>query len=83
MTEKYTILVISLSASKGASTGFAPAQVRIQNKMASIQKELFLVGENLDLKEYLFLKGKIEIIRIDNTRAITPPSLFGMDRRMA
>lgn len=51
--------------------------------MANIQKELFLVGENLELSEYLFLNGKIEIIRIERTRAITPPSLFGIERRIA
>jgi len=51
--------------------------------MASIQKEAFLVGENLELKEYLFLNGKIEMIRIERTKAITPPNLLGMDRRIA
>lgn len=75
--------MISLSLSKGASTGFAPAQVKIQNKIANDQKEIFLVGENLDLSVYLFLNGKIEIIRIERTKAITPPSLLGIDRRIA
>lgn len=75
--------MISLSVSKGASTGLAPAQVRTQNRMTNIQNELFLVGENLDLRECLFLKGKIEMIRIERTSAITPPNLLGIDRRMA
>lgn len=75
--------MISLKFSNGASTGLAPAQVRIQNKIANIQKELFLVGENFELREYLFLNGKMEIIRIESTRAITPPNLLGMDRRIA
>jgi hypothetical protein len=57
--------------------------VRIQNKIANVQKELFLIGENLELSEYLFLKGKMEIMRIERIKAITPPSLLGIDRRMA
>lgn len=51
--------------------------------MASIQNEVFLVGENFELSEYLLLKGKIEIMRIESTKAITPPNLLGIDRRMA
>lgn len=55
----------------------------MQNKSASVQKDIFLVGENFDLREYLFLNGKIEIIRIERTKAITPPNLLGIDRRIA
>lgn len=55
----------------------------MQNRMANIQKEVFLVGENFELSEYLFLNGKIEIIRIEKTNAITPPNLLGIDRRIA
>lgn len=55
----------------------------MQNMIANNQKDLFLVGENLDLNEYLFLNGKIEIIRIERISAITPPNLLGIDRRIA
>lgn len=61
----------------------APAQVRIQNMMANVQKEAFLIGENLDLSELLLLNGKMEIIRIESTNATTPPNLLGIDRRIA
>lgn len=75
--------MIRLNLSNGASTGLAPAHVRIQNRMVNIQKELFLNGENFELSEYLFLNGKIEIIKIESTKAITPPNLLGIERRIA
>jgi hypothetical protein len=31
----------------------------------------------------MFVKGKINKIAIDKTKAITPPSLFGIDRKIA
>jgi hypothetical protein len=31
----------------------------------------------------MFLKGRIKIIKIEANNAITPPNLFGMDRRIA
>jgi len=83
ITEKYIALTISLNFSKGASTGLAPAQVRMQNNVARIQKNPFFLGENFDLKEFLFLNGKMEIIRIERIKAITPPSLLGIDQRIA
>lgn len=43
----------------------------------------FLEGENFELKEVFPLKGKIAMIKIESTRAMTPPSLFGIERRMA
>jgi len=80
---KYTTLVICPIVSYGTSTGFAPIHVRIKNEVARTQNEIFLIGLYLVDIECFFLKGKITMIRIDKTRAITPPNLFGIDRRMA
>ena len=30
-----------------------------------------------------FIKGRVKIIKMDANRAITPPSLLGIDRRIA
>jgi len=34
-------------------------------------------------RKLIFLKGKTIIITIDITKAMTPPNLLGIDRRMA
>lgn len=44
---------------------------------------LFFEGENLDLKVNFPLKGKIAIIKIERTKATTPPSLLGIERKIA
>jgi len=41
------------------------------------------MGVNLELNFILFVNGKIAIIIIEATRAITPPSLLGMERKIA
>lgn len=53
------------------------------NKVARAQNKNFFIGENLALRDFLFLNGKIVIIRIAIRRATTPPSLLGIDRRIA
>lgn len=53
------------------------------NLIDKIQNKFLDAGLNLFDIFILFLIGKIIKIRIDNTSAITPPSLFGIDRKMA
>jgi len=69
--------------SNGYSTGFAPIQVSTKNDETVDQKIIFFIGLNFDESEIFFLKGKIAIIKIDKSMAITPPNLFGIDRRIA
>lgn len=69
---------------KGFSTGCPPTHVRVNRSATKIQNRNWLRGRNIMvccLVEYR--DGIIARIRIDRNRAITPPSLLGMDRRMA
>jgi hypothetical protein len=69
---------------KGASTGQAPIQVRIKKNEENAQNESFLRGYSaVDRNLNLQVKGRIQRIRMEVTRATTPPSLLGIDRRMA
>jgi len=53
------------------------------NTVANVQKAIFFIGLNfVDTVEFCFI-GKITRIRIDATKANTPPSLLGIDRRIA
>jgi hypothetical protein len=68
---------------KGDSTGFAPIQVRINAELKKIKIINFLNGLNfLDLIFLLKIgiKYKIAIAIINE---ITPPILFGIERRIA
>jgi hypothetical protein len=69
---------------KGASTGRAPIQVnksiltiKPQNRNWLIKKFLFLAIEKLSVN------GRTARIAIDKIKQITPPNLFGIDRRIA
>jgi len=80
---KYKILVIWPIISNGYSTGFAPIQVRMMNVILINQKVIFFIMLNFIEISFWFLKDKIIKIRMEATKAITPPSLLGIDRRMA
>jgi len=69
--------------SYGASTGFAPIHVKIMNELKNIQMFILYSGFIFAVFLYFFMIGKIMIIKMDISRATTPPSLFGIDRRMA
>ncbi len=51
------------------------------NVLVRNQKFIFLFGENFLL--FVFLNGKIAKITMAIVKAITPPSLEGIDRRIA
>jgi len=68
---------------KGGSTGFIPNQVKMKKiitKGQNIISWLYMVLLYWIL--YLFIPKGIRIM-IDMIKAITPPSLLGMDRRIA
>jgi len=69
---------------KGSSTGRAPIQVSIITILINSQKVICLKGKNwvpFNLSDGK--NGIINKIDTDNTRAITPPNLLGIDRRIA
>ena len=80
---KYTVLEICPIVSNGGSTGFPPIHVRVRKVPRIDHRIVFLIGENFVDKIFEDLSGRMNRIAIDNTRAITPPSLLGMDRRIA
>lgn len=68
----------------GASTGHAPINVNKMKMLINVQNIIFLIGlKDRDLNFDFIVNGKDKIIRIDITSAITPPNLFGIDRRIA
>lgn len=67
--------------SYGGSTGLAPIQVSSRVVATSIQNVAFFFGSNF-LELDLFPERIIKYAT-DMARAITPPSLEGMERRMA
>ena len=68
----------------GCSTGCPPIQVRVRRSAVRIQNTHWLTGRNIMLRCLESCRsGNKARIRIENTRANTPPSLLGMDRRMA
>jgi len=69
--------------SYGYSTALAPIHVKIMKVIIIYQTKIFWVGLNLEDKINFFFIGRIEMIRIAIINPITPPSLFGMDRKIA
>lgn len=68
----------------GCSTGCPPIQVRISKLATNIQNKTWLIGRNIRLRCFeVWISGSSARTRIERTRARTPPSLFGIDRRMA
>jgi len=67
--------------SKGGSTGLAPIHVRTRKILTNVQN--FNFDEGLNLFVFIFISGRIMKIKIDASKAITPPSFDGIDRRIA
>jgi len=69
---------------KGSSTGILPNQVKIKkvptwNQNINSPKKLY----RLPFIFFVLNKGRIITIKIEKTRKMTPPSLFGIERRIA
>lgn len=81
---KYVIEAICPSTTNGYSTGCLPIQVNIRNVATSIQKAACDNGRNeFDSFCEVFKIGSKNRTRMAAMRAITPPNLLGIDRRMA
>jgi hypothetical protein len=80
-TVKYRTLVACPILSYGGSTGFAPIHVSSKVVATKVQNFVFLVGENF-LDFDLFVVSTMRNAT-DPARAMTPPSLEGIERRIA
>lgn len=82
--EKYINVNFNPNVENGSSTGFAPIHVNRIVVFRYIQNIICLIGYIDILLNFLFIEiGLIIKIEIDITSAITPPSLLGIDRRIA
>ena len=69
---------------EGFSTGCPPIHVRVNKLATSTQNRHWLSGRNIMLRCLAVWRWGIRAkIRIDMASAITPPSLLGIDRRIA
>jgi len=82
-TIKYRHLNTCPIVSNGYSTGFAPIHVNTMKYDTIIQNSVLKEGLYFEVLILNFLNGRIIIIKIDKRRATTPPSLLGIDRRIA
>lgn len=81
---KYTIVKICPVIINGSSTGRAPIQVNIITILINSQKVICFSGKNCVPRSLSYgRKGIINKIETERTKAITPPNLFGIDRRIA
>lgn len=69
---------------KGCSTGWPPIHVRIIMSAISSQNSSWDSGRYARVRCFeRCIIGTIKRIRIEKSRAKTPPSLFGIERRIA
>lgn len=69
---------------KGYSTGWLPIQVRIRRLATRSQNRVWESGRKVIVRCLdLWRKGIRKRMRTEAARASTPPSLLGMERRMA
>ena len=82
--EKYVIVASWPIITYGSSTGRAPIHVRINHLATIVQNMSWAIGLNEYLVFLLVLEnGRIRRISSAIARAITPPNLFGIERRIA
>lgn len=68
----------------GSSTGCPPIHVRIAVFAIRVQKKILAMGRNMRERSLeVWVRGIKKRIRIEKRRARTPPSLLGIERRMA
>lgn len=69
---------------KGCSAGIPPIQVRIATSAMRVQNKNWETGRNVSVRCFEVCRNGTTIrTRMDARRARTPPSLFGMERRIA
>lgn len=82
--EKYRTEAICPMMTKGCSTGIPPIQVRIITSATRSQNINWATGRKVRPRCLdVWSKGTTISTRMENNRARTPPSLLGMERRMA
>jgi hypothetical protein len=67
----------------GFSTGQAPSQVN--NIIIKTKDQNMILFKNINIVELIFREGRVNRanrIIIEKANAITPPSLFGIDRKI-
>lgn len=68
----------------GCSTGMPPIQVRISMSATRVQNKNWVSGRKVSPRCLeVWRMGTTIRTRIENKRASTPPSLLGMERRIA
>lgn len=68
----------------GSSTGCPPIHVSTRRSATRDQNRIWVSGRNEAVRCFDVCKvGIRNKIRMENSRASTPPSLFGIDRRIA
>lgn len=81
---KYRIEAICPISMNGGSTGCPPIQVSTSVLAIKSQNSVCVIGRRDRLRCLEVCRvGIIIRIKIDASRAITPPSLFGIDRKIA
>lgn len=81
---KYRIEASWPIAMKGCSTGCPPIHVSVSKSATKSQKRNWLMGRNIIPRCFdVWSSGIIARIKIDRSKARTPPSLLGIDRRIA
>lgn len=82
--EKYRMEASCPMVMNGCSTGWPPIHVRVKRSATNSQNKHWLSGRNIMLRCFeVWSSGTIARIMMDSTRANTPPSLLGIDRRIA
>lgn len=68
----------------GCSTGWPPIHVKTRRLATKIQYRIWVIGRNVRLRCFEVCRnGRRAKIKIDRTKATTPPSLLGIERRIA
>ena len=80
---KYNVVRICPVRMYGSSTGRAQIHVSKITVFVIDQNSTWLIGQNRVSRNFDLFVGIMNKIAIDIARAITPPSLFGIDRRIA
>lgn len=82
--KKYVMVKYWPKYLKGSSTGRPPIQVRSRKVATMIQKRIWVGGLNwYPCLSWMLMIGIKNSTRIAVNMATTPPSLLGIDRRMA
>lgn len=68
----------------GSSTGCPPIHVRMAVLAIKVQKKIFAIGRNIRERSLeVWVRGIKKRMRMEKRRARTPPSLLGIERRIA